>query len=176
MTGHQVEEAWLDILGFPGYQISTLGRVKSLNEYLALQLRGGYVRVELRSIEGVRSTKSVHRLVAEAFIPNPNNKPQVNHKNGKKQDNRVTNLEWVTNSENQLHQNKTGLQTHGSGTAQRAFKGKIEVYNAQGDLVDILCGSKDMQQKGYDPRNVSAVVTGKRKTYKGFTFKRINKE
>ena len=70
----------------------------------------GYLQIDLhyKNKRGVR----IHRLVALAFIPNPDNKPQVNHINGIKTDNRVINLEWVTNSENQTHSNKLGLRNY----------------------------------------------------------------
>ena len=66
--------------------------------------KGGYLRVTL-----LGETRKVHRLVAIAFIPNPERKTQVNHINGIKTDNRVENLEWVTHSENMIHAYKTGL-------------------------------------------------------------------
>lgn len=69
----------------------------------------GYMRTTIYNNSGVGVPFSVHRLVAKVFIPNPDNKPQVNHINGVKNDNRVENLEWVTASENGLHSFKNGF-------------------------------------------------------------------
>ena len=97
-------EKWKNIAGYEGkYQISSLGRVKSLNyrntrkkKIIKLKKeKNGYIRVGLH-YKGKQNLKSVHRLVAEAFIPNPNNYPIINHKDENKQNNRVDNLEWCT--------------------------------------------------------------------------------
>lgn len=97
-------EIWKDIEGYEGlYQVSNLGRVRSMNYknrgmvgLLKLStLSNGYNICGLW-IDRIYKTKYIHRLVAEAFLPNPNNLPYINHKNEVKTDNRVDNLEWCT--------------------------------------------------------------------------------
>lgn len=88
-----------------GYQVSSIGRIYSIKQDKILKqvtTLGGYKWVRL-SAEGVKKCLLVHRLVAEAFLPNPDKKSQVNHKQGIKGDNRVSELEWTTASENRLH-------------------------------------------------------------------------
>lgn len=95
-------EIYKDIDEFNNYQVTSWGRVfnKETGRFVALvENEKGYFRVDLWS-DGSRKHCKVHRLVAEAFIPNPEKKPQVNHIDGNKQNNSITNLEWVTNAEN----------------------------------------------------------------------------
>lgn len=106
------KEIWRQIKGYENlYEVSNLGRVKSLPRYGTINVariiklnhkKSGYVNVTLTKNNSKRTFR-VHRLVAEAFIPNPNNKKQVNHINGDKKDNSVSNLEWSTPSENIRH-------------------------------------------------------------------------
>lgn len=100
-------EEWRDIEGFDGYQVSNIGRVKTLNynrtgeERILQTVEGGkkYLVLTLCK-DGKKYNRKVHRLVAEAFIPNPDNKPQIDHINTDRTDNRVENLRWVTPKEN----------------------------------------------------------------------------
>lgn len=98
-----VNEVWKDIKGYPNYQISNYGRVwhKKKQRYVAQSHNNkGYCQVWMYAINGKRKHELVHRLVALAFITNSEGKPEVNHINHIRDDNRVENLEWVTHGEN----------------------------------------------------------------------------
>lgn len=118
-----IEEIWKDVVGFEGlYQVSSSGRIKRLHRitngfnWPSMILSTyhnnvtGYIKVGLKIPKGKQINHSVHRLVAKAFIPNPENKSDVNHINGIKSDNRIENLEWCTESENGKHAFRIGLK------------------------------------------------------------------
>jgi len=146
--GSFVMEIWKDIRGWEGfYQVSNLGNVKSFERIIMLYnyrakrkvpvlCRGrilkpglntqGYHFVVLQNL-GNKKTYRVSRLVALHFIPNPQDKPQINHKDGEKLNNRSDNLEWVTPSENLQHAYDTGLRSHLVG--EKAPNNKITEEN-----------------------------------------------
>ena len=143
-------EIWKPAKGFEQYyEVSNLGRVRSLNRYVnyydlnTKQIKqrmkkginikpkrnnkGYYEYALYGKIKGKQIMVLAHRLVAETFIDNPNNLSQVNHKNGRKLDNRANNLEWCTSSENQRHAIKIGLRkaVYGNKPIQNITTGKI---------------------------------------------------
>lgn len=120
-----MEEIWKDIDGYDGaYQVSNLGRVKSFKckepRILKPWSAAGYLQVELWS-NGIGKRFKVSRLVAFAFIPNPENKPEVNHVDRNKLNNCVENLEWATRLENQRHAIVTGLRKTNKRSRNVAF-------------------------------------------------------
>lgn len=99
-------EEWRDVKGYRGlYQVSNFGRVKSFCTDRVMKLtpaKNGYLVVNLTR-DGKQKVHPVHRLIATSWLPFDKNKTFVNHKNGNKHDNRLTNLEWCTKSENTIH-------------------------------------------------------------------------
>lgn len=208
-------EEWKDIAGYEGlYQVSNLGNVKSVAR-LHNTKHGGYIQGE-RIIKAKKTDRLkrnnhsgrteylqvglcsngktkmflLHRLVALAFIPNPLNKPCVNHKNGNGFDNKVENLEWVTNSENINHAWRTGLMNDSTrktmsekaklrtGNKNSCWRGYIDIYK-DGEFVTQVTTLKDAEawivantnrtkaHKG----NLSRVCNGTLKQCYGYVFK-----
>ena len=126
-------EKWRDIPGYEGfYQVSDLGNIRSIRFNKIRNMKSwdshGYRAVEL-CVNNDRYTVGIHRLVALTFIPNPENKPEVNHKDRNKSNNNVENLEWVTPSENVAHAYRHGVEprpTHQDQPFQKEILDIIE--------------------------------------------------
>lgn len=136
-------EEWRAVVGYEGYyEVSNMGNVRSLPRqtgkygFNGCWLRpsineGGYRQVTL-SVDGISKTITVHRLVAMAFVPNPDGKPQVNHIDENKLNNNAENLEWVTLHENVLHSAKGEGSRKGKAVAKMNINGAgpLEVYKS----------------------------------------------
>ena len=167
--------------GYEGlYQVSSLGRVKRINKdrYRKVNIsRYGYVLVNLYK-NGISKNISVHRLVAEAFIPNPENKPQVNHKNGVKTDNRIQNLEWCTAKENVTHSYKTLKRQQWTSPNKGRFgkdnsNSKITLqYDMNGNLIRKWNSKIDASKAlNIDAGSISKCCTGERKQAGGYKWR-----
>ena len=179
----EMEEVWKDIEGYEGlYQVSNLGRIKSLpkqdgfrflNEKIKKSFRqkNGYLRASLYK-EGIGKTELIHRLVAKAFLPNPNSLPQVNHKDENKLNNRVDNLEWCSAKYNMNY----GTCIERRAKTQRETGCQI---NNKASSVPVIClenniiypSIREAERKLHlDGSCISKVCRGVRKRAGGFTF------
>lgn len=158
-----MEEEWRPIKGYEGlYEVSNMGRVKSLhaNEEIVLkqaEYRNGYMGVSL-SKDGTVNMKLVHRLVAIAFIKNPNNYEFVNHKDGDKKNNTVGNLEWCTRSYNTKHAYDHKLMT------RNEQKKSVILYKRYGEYDSITEAAEAL---GVEPQTLSHAMR-KNSSIKGF--------
>lgn len=182
---HMDEEIWKDILGYEGmYQISNFGRVKSLRYHrskkqkvLKPNLTGEYAYVNL-SINNHYHSVKIHRAVATAFIPNPNNKPFVNHKDGNKFNNMVENLEWVTAAENVAHAKYVlGINImKGRSFGGSHFSKEIEQYLVGKDGVEYLLATYTSIMSaafvnGINPNSIRQCLSGRIGESHGYIWK-----
>ena len=188
-------EIWKDISGYEGlYQVSNKGRIYSLGRRIIMkngrsrEIKSrvlkhsldskGYPFIVLYDFDSNRKQGRIHRLVAEAFIPNPNNKPTVNHKNSIRHDNNIENLEWATHSENTIHGYKYGnMKPNGLGNfGRKNIKSKpVLQFTKDGKFVAEYEGHCDAHRKtGVNRGHISEVTRGEKKSAGGFVWKNKN--
>lgn len=173
-------ELWKDIEGYEGlYQVSNLGRIKSIlfRNNICTKEREKIINAETNKRNrqyislyknGKRKNIAVHRLVAKAFIPNPNNLPQVNHIDGNPKNNNIKNLEWCSASYNMKHayiNNLSKLKEYNKKNSKAIIRNDGKKYNnsydASKELMVSVCSIRD-------------VLKGRIKSCKGYTFKYLN--
>ena len=184
-------EIWKEIEGTNGrYEVSNTGKVRCLDykmtgktkELTAGEKAGGYMQLRVR-MDGRLKTVVIHRLVAKAFVPNPENKPEVNHKDGNKKNNNADNLEWVSRSENIRHAVKSGLRNRVAEAARE--RGKVwikELHKMQktpvvatniktGEQIEFESQQEAAETLKLQKSHISSVLHGNRKHTGGYTFK-----
>lgn len=188
-----MEEIWSRIPQFEDlYEVSNLGRIRSLdhfvmqnNAYVVFErlYKGRVMAARIPhnkypylhlSKNGKRKTVKIHRLVADAFVPNPERKPEVNHIDGIKINNSFSNLEWATSKENKHHAKVNNLAPKNPfGIDAYACKGYVEVLDKDNNRVKVLAGKEEILKFGLTPSGVSEALKNKNKFYKGYRFRRI---
>lgn len=141
---------WKPIKDFPNYEVSDSGEFRNVITGRILKFKPnerGYLYTNL-SKNSKYKTHKVHRVVAETFIPNPENKPQVNHIDGDKMNNAVRNLEWVTQSENIRHMIKLGLSPQAVRVVQYSLEGNyIQTFDSLTQAATAVRGNTDSIRK-----------------------------
>ena len=155
---------------FDGYAVTNDGKVysKKTNKFINPSIGSkGYFQVCL-TVDGKKRTVKVHRIVAETFIPNPEGKPQVNHIDGNKRNNCVENLEWCTNSENQIHSYRViGNENHGGD----GWKTPVICVEMNKTYCSARAAARDT---GVCVSNIIRACQKKRKTAGGFHWNYVN--
>ena len=174
MGGIMKKEYWKPVVGYEGhYQVSNFGRVKSIKFGKERILKPGtnkygYLLVMLCK-DGKVKGFTVHRLVAEAFLPNPHNYPCVNHKDENKQNNNVSNLEWCSAQYNNTY--GTRIERVAEKTTNGKCSKPVLQFDLNGNLIKEWksineCGRKN----GFNKGGICKCCQGKQKTYKGFLW------
>ena len=174
-------EKWKRVWGYANYEVSTLGKVrKNGKEVKQCKHNKGYYTVDLYK-DGERKRFFVHRLVAETFLPNPDNKPQVNHLNRNREDNRVENLEWVTPTENMnspLTRKHCKEVMKGENTSMYGKFGKehhlsktVIQFDLDGNMLNVWNALMDAEREvGARNGHISNCCRGKQQTSGGYKW------
>lgn len=170
-------EIWKDIQGYEGfYKVSSLGRIKSLRSGKILSIHKNnreYLVVHL-SVGSKAKHLTIHRLVAIAFIPNPNNYPQVNHISEDKNDNTISNLEWCSASYNVNYGNRNNKarksMLNNSGHSKKIAQ--VGIQSGQ-EVARFLSMAEAKRKTGYDDSSIRKCCIGERKTAYGYKWKYI---
>lgn len=175
-----MEEIWKEIEGFEGdYYVSNFGKVKSLknNREILLKFgkdRQGYLICSL-CLHGKPHGKRVHRLVAQAFIPNPDNLPQVNHKDENITNNRVDNLEWCTQYYNLFYGNANQRRIDRIHDLSNKMKKSVDQYDLDGNLIATYNGMREAcRQNNINERICQGMIEcckGRQKIFQGFVWR-----
>ena len=168
-------EQWKDIKDYEGlYQISNKGRIRNSEGKIlkAVKYNCGYLLVGLYK-DGKQTKKLVHRLVAEAFIPNPQNLPQVNHKDEDKENNSVSNLEWCDAKYNTNYGTGVKRAHEKQINSPKRSKKVDQIDPITSEIVHQWESTKECGRNGFDQSHVAACARGEYgyKTYKGFIWK-----
>lgn len=170
-----MEEIWKPIDQFPNYNVSNLGNIKNIvtNKPLKLNCKDGYCNISLVNDE-IKKTFKVHRLVALAFIENPENKSDVNHKDKNKLNNHILNLEWMTRKENNIHRCKDLIiTTNKNKPICRIDKNTDEILETYNSIEDAATWAfnNELTKNTHNGRNaIGNCITGLSKISYGFKW------